>query len=225
MDGSLAVHFSTGERLAEGIMDAQTLAIVAGILFGGIAIVVACFVWLRKQVFGFGGAALCIAGLLLLSLSIWRSVEVGVSATGITLRAQGIAGDVKPVGNGVTVNDQTVSVPKGPIQIGFWTPSVRTKEASDVSKWEIMDSDAKLDDFANRMVNAGIIEGYRRYEVTGEGRRGARRVGAWWVSTNSAEFNLTEFLNAYIEFWQPGNPSIYMEIQPLRSGGYSNAPR
>jgi hypothetical protein len=204
---------------------AKIVAILAGVVIGSAAIGVACAVWARKQIFAYGGSALCMAGVVLLGLSIWPSIELAITATGVHLRAaQGIAGAFRAAGEAITVNDKSISVPKGPIQIGFWTPSAKTREAVDAKKWEIFEDDKKLDAFAERLMKAKIIEGYRRYEVVGEGR-GARKVGAWWVSTNSADFKLTDFLRAYTEFWQPGEDSVYMEVLPLRSGGYSNAPR
>jgi hypothetical protein len=59
----------------------------AGVVFGSAAIGTACFVWVRKQVFGYGGSALCLAGLVLLGLSIWHSVEFGVGSNGLSFKA------------------------------------------------------------------------------------------------------------------------------------------
>ena len=67
-------------------------------------------------------------------------------------------------------------------------------------------------------MGAKIIEGYRRYEVTGAGI-GSRKKGAWWVSTNRGKFNLADFLKAYAKFWKPGEDTTYMEIVTLSSGG------
>jgi hypothetical protein len=117
----------------------------------------------------------------------------------------------------VTLNGKAVKIPKGPIQIQFWTPSARTKEAVDVKDWEKMDSDDKLDVFAGKLMQARIIKGYRRYEVTGAGF-GSRRVGAWWVSSNDTDFNIGNFLRTYLDFWKPGDDKVYMEIQPIESG-------
>jgi hypothetical protein len=38
--------------------------------------------WVRKQIFAYGGSALCGAGVVLLGLSIWHSVQFGVNSSG-----------------------------------------------------------------------------------------------------------------------------------------------
>jgi hypothetical protein len=181
-------------------MDSQTwelvarmVAILVAVGLGSVSIVAAVVVWWRKQIFGYGGPALCMAAVVLLGLSIWSSVKLAVSATsGIVF--EGIAaGAIKIRGEEVTINNKSISISKGPTQISFWTPSARTKEARDVKDWEIVESDAKLDQFADRLIKAKILEGYRRHEVIGAGI-GSRKIGAWWVSTNSGDFRLSEFL-------------------------------
>src|SRR6266571_945542 len=68
--------------------EAHVLGVVAGVVFGSAAISSACWVWLRKQIFAYGGSALCGAGVVLLGLSIWHSVEFGVTGTGLSLKLQ-----------------------------------------------------------------------------------------------------------------------------------------
>jgi hypothetical protein len=70
------------------ITEAHVLAVLAGVLFGCAAISTSCWVWLRKQIFAFGGSALCGSGVVLLGLSIWHSVEFGVSGSGFSLKLQ-----------------------------------------------------------------------------------------------------------------------------------------
>ena len=67
---------------------ARIFAIFAGVIFGSAAISSACWVWLRKQIFAYGGSALCGSGVILLGLSIWHSVEFGISGTSLTLKMQ-----------------------------------------------------------------------------------------------------------------------------------------
>jgi hypothetical protein len=198
--------------------------VLVGVVVGSLTIGTACVVWARKHVFGFAGSILCIAGIVLIGLSILQSVEFVVNPSGIKFSATGIAGGIKAVEGGVLVNGRLIKLPEGPIQIGFWTPSARTKEAVDVKKWEIIASDETLDVFADRLMKGKTIEGYRRYEITGAGN-GSRKVGTWWVSTNGASFQLKDFLSEYEEFWKPGDDAIYMEILPLRSGGYQSGAR
>jgi tetratricopeptide (TPR) repeat protein len=71
---------------------ARITAIFAGVFFGSMAISSASWVWVRKQIFAYGGSALSGAGVILIGLSIWHSVEFGVTARFLTLKlAQEIA--------------------------------------------------------------------------------------------------------------------------------------
>ena len=67
---------------------ARVLAVLAGVVFGSVSISSACWVWVRQQIFGYGGSSLCGAGVILLGLSIWHSVDFGVGGTGLTLKLQ-----------------------------------------------------------------------------------------------------------------------------------------
>jgi hypothetical protein len=67
---------------------AHVLAILAGVVFGSAAISTACWVWVRRQIFAYGGTTLCSAGVALLGLSIWHSVEFGASGTRMTMKLQ-----------------------------------------------------------------------------------------------------------------------------------------
>jgi len=66
----------------------RAIAVLAGVVFGSAAISSACWVWVRRQIFAYGGSALCGSGVILLGLSIWHSVEFGISGTGMTLKMQ-----------------------------------------------------------------------------------------------------------------------------------------
>src|ERR1700686_4948586 len=130
--------------------------------------------------------------------------------------AEKLFGMFEAIGPQIIFEGNKIKAPKGPVQVQFWTPSPRTNEAADVKEWEKVESDARLDAFADRLVKAQLIAGYRRYEIVGAGR-GTRRPGAWWVSTNEAGFNLADFLRVYQDFWKPGDDKVYMEIQPIGS--------
>lgn len=67
---------------------AHILAVLAGILFGSAAISSACWVWLRKQIFAYGGSALSGAGVVLIGLSIWHSVDVKVGITSASMKLE-----------------------------------------------------------------------------------------------------------------------------------------
>jgi hypothetical protein len=67
---------------------ARIIAVLAGVVFGSAAISCASWVWLKRQIFAYGGSALCGSGVILLGLSIWHSVEFGMIGTELTLKMQ-----------------------------------------------------------------------------------------------------------------------------------------
>ena len=88
------------------LIEAHVLAILAGVLFSCAAISTACWVWLRKQIFAFVGLALCGSGMVLLGLSIWHSVEFGVSGS-LKLQAE-LEQKLKTVDNRVATIEQAL---------------------------------------------------------------------------------------------------------------------
>jgi hypothetical protein len=107
-------------------------------------------------------------------------------------------------------------------QVQFWTPSSKTKEASNLHDWEKIDDDKKVEKFADELMD-GTTSGYRRYEVSGSGL-GGTKVGFWWVATLRKDVTPEKFLQKYNQFWKPGNDRAYMEIRSIR-GGYDPTSR
>jgi hypothetical protein len=101
-------------------------------------------------------------------------------------------------------------------QVQFWTPSAKTKEAADVRDWEKIDSDDKLDAFADELMK-GAISGYRRYEVIGAGL-GGRKAGMWWIATLAKNSSVRQILEVYNKFWAPGDDRTYMEVARSKEG-------
>jgi hypothetical protein len=66
---------------------ATIFAILLGAVLGSAAVGTACVVWVRKMVFGYGGSALCLTGMVLLGLSVWQSVRFGLSTTEVKFEA------------------------------------------------------------------------------------------------------------------------------------------
>lgn len=60
----------------------ETWTYAAGLIIGSAALLTACYVWIRKQVFGLGGGTLSFAGILLLGLSVWTSASVEITPGG-----------------------------------------------------------------------------------------------------------------------------------------------
>jgi hypothetical protein len=84
-----------------------------------------------------------------------------------------------------------------------------------------VDSDTRLDTFAELLMNGNNIRGDSRYEVIGAGlgvrRLGVRKSGSWWGATLHENATIQQFLDK--KFWNPGTDSTYMEITYIK-GGY-----
>jgi hypothetical protein len=150
-------------------------------------------------------------GLLVLTVGIIAILVAHIDAEKLNTT---IVGKFEAKDQKIIFDGNQFKAPKGLIQVQFWTPSARTREAKGIKDWERIESDELLDTFADRLLKANIIKGYRRYEITGAGL-GARKMGAWWVSTSDDDFKLKEFLQEYQNFWKPGDDSVYMEMSPI----------
>lgn len=65
---------------------ARIVAIGAGIIFGALAISSVSWVWLKRQVFAYGGSVLSVTGIVLIGLSIYKTVDVRAAPDGIGLK-------------------------------------------------------------------------------------------------------------------------------------------
>ncbi len=70
---------------------------VVGLVLGTFAIVAACGVWVRKQLFGAGGTVLSLVGLILVGLSVWKSVEISVTEGTVSVRLERLEQDLAEV--------------------------------------------------------------------------------------------------------------------------------
>ena len=59
-----------------------TIVVLVGLVFGGLQITTACYVWIKHRKFGPGGIFLTIFGCILIGLSIWRSIQVDIGPKG-----------------------------------------------------------------------------------------------------------------------------------------------
>jgi hypothetical protein len=124
-------------------MDSQTweavakiFAIFAGVVFGSVAISSASFVWVRKQVFGYGGSALCMAGVVLLGLSIWHSVEFGVTGNGLSFKAAKdiVASAANSADEAAKAAEQAAKASVGPLANSDPVKKAQLLKASDDAK-------------------------------------------------------------------------------------------
>ncbi len=66
----------------------ENWAYIVGMIIGAGAIAAVSWVWVRKQTFGTGGIGLSIVGVILVGLSVWKSVEVSYSDGNLVVRLQ-----------------------------------------------------------------------------------------------------------------------------------------
>jgi hypothetical protein len=64
------------------------VAFGAGVVFGSLLLLSVCIVWLRKQAFGVGGGVMCLCGVTLIGLTVWRTVQFKVGEDGVSFEAQ-----------------------------------------------------------------------------------------------------------------------------------------
>ncbi|HWZ42633.1 MAG TPA: hypothetical protein VNW97_04120 [Candidatus Saccharimonadales bacterium] len=118
--------------------------------------------------------------------------------------------------------------PQAHHQLEFWTPTVKTKDASGVKeddnyKWLVMDDNGKLIEFAKALShNRREIVGFRWNEVEGRGE-GSLQAGAWWVVTLGEGLTCTQFFRQYYgPIWNPGRDGVYYEINGTGDHWYQN---
>ncbi|MDO3379142.1 hypothetical protein [Geoalkalibacter halelectricus] len=63
-------------------MEIIDLAFVVGLVLGTLAILSVCWVWIKRQILGTGGAMLSLVGVLLVGLSVWSSARFAISPEG-----------------------------------------------------------------------------------------------------------------------------------------------
>ncbi|MEM7765183.1 MAG: hypothetical protein AAF290_14045 [Pseudomonadota bacterium] len=56
---------------------------IAGIALGSVLLLSVAWVWVRKQVMGVGGLGMSAIGMVLISLTLWQSIELRVSRDGV----------------------------------------------------------------------------------------------------------------------------------------------
>jgi hypothetical protein len=112
------------------------------------------------------------------------------------------------------------------INYAFWTPSKDTKSVlqqygdipSDKDWVAAKDvTDQTLNDFGEALRNTKGVEGYRRAEVWGQGRKVDEKKpthpipGWWWTLRARKNFTIQDLSKVYTEHWHNNLP-IYVEI-------------
>ena len=76
----------TKVNIGEVEQAARIVAIGAGIIFGALAISSVSWVWFRRQIFAYGGSVLSVTGIVLIGLSIYKTVDVTAAPSGIGIK-------------------------------------------------------------------------------------------------------------------------------------------
>lgn len=115
-------------------------------------------------------------------------------------------------------SDGSQVIQKDTVRIEFWTPSSKTKEyltkegraVADKDKWEILESDEKVEQFGDLLHSDSRVSGYRRSEVFGHGRT-TLKAGYWWTMRVKSSYGVSDLSRAYREFWKAPD-SIFVEV-------------
>ena len=113
------------------------------------------------------------------------------------------------------------------VSYGFWTPSEKTKSQlqalgdaiPDNKKWvlKINVTDKTLNDFGEALRNAGGVEGYRRNEIWGQGRKVNDKTtpaihGWWWTVSAKKKFTIEDLSKFYTKHWENTDAPLYIEV-------------
>lgn len=93
----------------ENILEwAKALGIVGTIVFGGFAVFSPSWVWLRRNLFGWGGAVLCGLGTVLLVSPIFRNIHFVVDTQKLELKLTALQAQLNEVRGSLTVLDSNI---------------------------------------------------------------------------------------------------------------------
>jgi len=81
----------------------QNWAFAIGLVLGSVAVLSVCFVWVRRQLFGMGGGALSLVGVILVGLSVWGKVKIEASEGGVKAEFEKVKAQVQQVAEANTI--------------------------------------------------------------------------------------------------------------------------
>lgn len=130
-------------------------ALIFGIVFGSLMLSSVIYVYIKHKTFGLGGSILTVFGVMLLSLSIWKTVEISVTPKGgIEAKFKALSSRIEGIQE--KTNSITGNLEKRVEEIREMTKStdakVRKIEDNQVSVWSEIEAQLKK------------IEHYERFE-------------------------------------------------------------
>jgi hypothetical protein len=124
------------------------------------------------------------------------------------------------------------------VQFSFWTPSAKTESSwsprdpkastdfnADPSRQWMKVDDGRAKDFGDALLKKfgeTGLNGYRRYEIWGQGRTDFKS-GWWWTVSVKKYVHLEDLIAVYKEVWKPpASAPIYVEVtSPSAGAGYT----
>jgi hypothetical protein len=131
---------------------ARIVAIGAGIIFGALAISSVSWVWFRRQIFAYGGSVLSVTGIVLIGLSIYKTVDVTAAPSGIGIKLAEVEKLIQEQGE--TQKATQVKLAQLPSDIGpklaQLDRTVKEQGATQVAQFQrLQDSNKSLVTYAN----------------------------------------------------------------------------
>jgi hypothetical protein len=84
-------------------------AFVVGLGLGALMLLSVCWVYVRNQTVALGGLVLTVCGVILIGMSVWRSIDVSVDTKGIRARLAQVEAQVVQVSEKTTAVEQQTS--------------------------------------------------------------------------------------------------------------------
>lgn len=107
------------EELGWGFAAVKVFGLAIGVVAGGYMIWIACHKWKLDAVFWAGGAGLSSLGVVLIGLSMWKSVEVNLQVEeGLTLKLEAALKELKRQGDALEENNRVTSLLNALMQTG-----------------------------------------------------------------------------------------------------------
>lgn len=70
---------------------------IVALALGCLMLVAVCWVYVTKQTFALGGSVLTVCGVVLVGMSVWRTIEISVSAKNVSAKLEQVATQVTQV--------------------------------------------------------------------------------------------------------------------------------
>jgi hypothetical protein len=193
---------------------ARIVAIGAGIIFGALAISSVSWVWFKQQIFAYGGSVLSVTGIVLIGLSIYKTVDVTAAPSGIGIKLAEMENLLKEQGESQKAAQAKLSQFPMDIEakIAALDKVVKEQGAAQTARFE-------------KLQNDGTPLKFRTMPVYGQATEPS--TGNYTVSKANQAFDLTKAGDGTMKFYFPdlSSPayveSLKKQIADVKSKGSS----